>query len=340
VTIEVEGDEAEQNRAVTPRPAASHPPAFPDERLERRTLDPEQAMNLLSCALILTAAGLAPASASSFADAVIASVQGPGATHPNFTDPLAALGAPNYADPGGTGFGTGAYSLGVAGSLTLRISTHFCGDGTPAADLLIHEIGPSSGGSAEATSVAVSADGVTWSAVGTAPGGTGGLDLDASGFGPAALLRFVRLTDASANPGMPAGADIDAVSALHAVATWTDLGSGLAGLNGVPQLAGSGTLAAGSACSLTLTSARPSSPALLFIALSSSPVPFKGGVLLATPALTTIALGTNAGGALALPFTWPAGVPAGVALYFQYAVQDAAALHGVSLSNALRGLTP
>jgi hypothetical protein len=36
----------------------------------------------------------------------------------------------------------------------------------------------------------------------------------------------------------------------------------------------------------------------------------------------------------------PAGVPGGTSLVLQWAIQDAAAVQGVALSNALKGLTP
>lgn len=121
---------------------------------------------------------------------------------------------------------------------------------------------------------------------------------------------------------------------------WTDLGGGLAGVSGVPQLSGNGTLAAGSAGSLSLTSANPSATALLFVSLSSVPAPFKGGVLVAFPPILTMPLATDGVGALLLPFTWPSGVPSATSLYFQYAVQDAAAVKGVSLSKALGAVTP
>ena len=289
-------------------------------------------------AMLMVLAGRAPA--STFASAVVAVEPGLGPSHANFDDPLDVLGAPNYADPGGTGFGFGAYSLGAAGSITLSFASPFRGDGAATPDLVIHEIGASSGGTAEATLVAVSADGVAWTSVGSVPGGASGIDLDAFGLGPAAVLRFVRLTDGSGNQGQPAGCDIDAVVAANVVPTWTSVGPGLAGLNGIPQLAGTGTLAAGSSCSLVLSSARPVSPALLFVAFASVPLPFKGGVLVASPATLTLALATDGAGSIVLPFTWPAGVPTSTAIWFQYAVQDAAAIHGASLSNGLRGLTP
>jgi len=122
--------------------------------------------------------------------------------------------------------------------------------------------------------------------------------------------------------------------------TWADLGSGLPGVGGIPALAGTGTLAAGSPCSLALTNANPSAAALLFASLSSAPLPFKGGTLLAYPFVLTVGLGTSAGGAITLPFTWPSGVPTGTALYIQIAVQDAVAPFGVALSNGLKGVTP
>jgi hypothetical protein len=138
------------------------------------------------------------------------------------------------------------------------------------------------------------------------------------------------------NGAFPLALDFTLVSAP----TWANLGGGLAGVGGVPQLAGTGTLVGGSAGSLSLTSAKPSSPALLFLSLTSTPAPFKGGVLVPVPPLLTVNLATNASGGIALPFTWPSGVPAATSLYFQYAIQDAAAINGVALSNALKAVTP
>jgi len=121
---------------------------------------------------------------------------------------------------------------------------------------------------------------------------------------------------------------------------WTNLGSGLAGLAGVPQLVGSGTLIGGSLCSLSLTSARPSAVCVLFVSLASSPVAFKGGTLVAFPALLLVSLATFPNGTLPLPFLWPTGVPAGLDFHFQYAISDAAAIKGVALSNAVKVTTP
>jgi hypothetical protein len=157
--------------------------------------------------------------------------------------------------------------------------------------------------------------------------GTSGFDGDIS-FAPDGKTLFVA-----------SGTSIIAIRSVGASA-FSDLGSGLPGISGIPHLAGTGTLAPASACSLSLTSAAASKPALLFVALASVPAPFKGGVLVATPVTSLVPLTTGASGTLLLPFTWPSGVPSGTSIYFQDAIQDAAAIHGAALSNALKGLTP
>jgi hypothetical protein len=121
---------------------------------------------------------------------------------------------------------------------------------------------------------------------------------------------------------------------------WTDEGSALAGVAGDPRLAGSGTLAAGSDNAVDLSNAAPSATAGLFLALASTPVPFKGGTLVPVPFFEPVIVTTSGTGSLPLPFVMPVGVPAGTELWVQWAIQDAAAVKGVSLSNAVLGLTP
>jgi FG-GAP-like repeat len=121
---------------------------------------------------------------------------------------------------------------------------------------------------------------------------------------------------------------------------WTDLGRALAGVSGFPSLVGNGTLLTGSAGSLDLTNAAPSAPCMLFVALSSSPVPFKGGQLCAFPFVATLPLATNGSGALSLAWpSWPSGL-SGVSLFFQYAISDGAAVSNASLSNTVQGDVP
>ena len=130
------------------------------------------------------------------------------------------------------------------------------------------------------------------------------------------------------------------ITDIWAPSPWTDLGSGLAGTSGIPSLAGNGTLEAGTTGSLVLTAANPSAQSLLFVSLSSTPAAFKGGTLVPVPPLVSVPLVTLPEGTLSFPFTWPAGVPTGTALWFQYAISDQAAIQQVSLSNALEATTP
>ena len=129
--------------------------------------------------------------------------------------------------------------------------------------------------------------------------------------------------------------------ALGPAPTWTDAGSALAGMYGDPLLAGSGSLAAGSSNTLELSNAAPGALAVLFVSLSSNPVPFKGGTLLAFPAVIDgRLLVTGNEGGMALLFGMPPGLLPNTELWAQWAIQDAAAVQGVALSNALLGVTP
>jgi hypothetical protein len=156
----------------------------------------------------------------------------------------------------------------------------------------------------------------------------------------------VALSNDAAIVGAPAGDNAGGVNAGSAyayslsVGPWKDLGFGLAGVSGVPELTGTGTLIAGSTGALELTSAAPSAPALLFASLTSTPTPFKCGTLLPVPVAFKISSVTSPGGGIVLGWpSWPAGL-SGQMLTFQHAVLDAAAPCGVALSNALQGNVP
>jgi hypothetical protein len=127
---------------------------------------------------------------------------------------------------------------------------------------------------------------------------------------------------------------------LRVSSAWSSLGSALAGVSGAPLFAGSGPLAAGSSNSIDLSNAAHSASAALFFALSSGSIPFKGGTLKPWPFFAPTFVGTSAAGTIGIPFVMPAGVPGGTQLVMQWAVQDAAAVHGVALSNAVVGVTP
>ena len=119
---------------------------------------------------------------------------------------------------------------------------------------------------------------------------------------------------------------------------WGDLGSGLAGVAGVPSLTGTGPMSAGSSNQFVLTQAKPSSLAWLVLGAVQLNAPFKGGTMVPQPAQLVV-FTTDPGGNVVLPFTFPAGLPAGIALYFQFWIADPAGVAGFSASNGLRGVT-
>ncbi len=136
------------------------------------------------------------------------------------------------------------------------------------------------------------------------------------------------------------GAEVEAFFCLETSATFIGIGCALEGVSGDPDLSGEGPLTSGSSNSVSLANAAPSAVSLLFVSLVETPVPFKGGTLKTVPILTSVGLTTSATGTIDLPFAWPAGVPSDLDVYFQWAIQDAAAVKGVALSNALRATTP
>ena len=121
---------------------------------------------------------------------------------------------------------------------------------------------------------------------------------------------------------------------------WTDLGFGKHGTAGVPQLVGTGALTPGSPGDLRLFHARPLSLAVLFVSGVQTPSAFKGGTLVPLPLLVSLVVVTDVAGSMQIAWlAWPSAAP-GEDWYFQYAIKDAGAKHGVSLSNALKAVEP
>jgi hypothetical protein len=146
-----------------------------------------------------------------------------------YTDPMQALGPPDVntstaiqcitaPSPANCRF----VSMGDGGSLTLQFTDNFLnGDGTPASDLYVLEVGE-----AEGSTVEVSSNGIDWALVGTIlPDDTLGIgvftygfDIDAFGFGINDMVIFVRLTDSNfGDTSNPPGSDFDAVGAIQTV---------------------------------------------------------------------------------------------------------------------------
>ena len=118
---------------------------------------------------------------------------------------------------------------------------------------------------------------------------------------------------------------------------WSVLAGGKAGSLGLPLLLGSGDLDAGSSNQLSLLSGHPLSTATLVVGATLLDAPFKGGTMVPFPTLL-VPLPTDASGATTLPFVLPS-LPPGIALWFQFWIQDPLATHGLSASNGLKAVT-
>ncbi len=149
----------------------------------------------------------------------------------------------------------------------------------------------------------------------------------------AGLVITATATDAAGNtseisPPLPAGSS-----------PWTDAGYGLAGAAGIPALAGGGPLTPGSATSLLLSGAHPSSPGAFVVGTPAVYLPLLGGTLVPKPQMIQ-PLFTDAAGAASLSgVPWPSGA-SGVQIFAQAWVLDPGAPAGVAASNAVAGLAP
>ncbi len=120
---------------------------------------------------------------------------------------------------------------------------------------------------------------------------------------------------------------------------WQDLGGATAGALGDPTLDGTGLLVGGTSGHLDLSNVPPGAFCAQFQATSSTPVPFYGGILVAFPFFTLVPLTSSPSGEIPLPFVFPTGVPAGIEIWVQYGVVDPTAPFGISISNAMKGVT-
>jgi hypothetical protein len=121
---------------------------------------------------------------------------------------------------------------------------------------------------------------------------------------------------------------------------WAKLGGSSPGIAGDPVLHGTGSLLGGTVASVSLSQAAPGALALAWI--SFAPVPFAalGGTVHAFPFANQLLLGTDALGEFSGATSWPLGVPPGTEVWFQFIVQDASSVHGITLSNGLRATAP
>ena len=127
---------------------------------------------------------------------------------------------------------------------------------------------------------------------------------------------------------------------LPPIASFTNLGNGLAGLTGVPVFTGVGSLVGGTKAKLNLTNARPNSFSTLVIGFSQLGAPFKGGIMVPDPDFLLAGLATGPTGTVNLIGNWPVGIPSGISTWYQHWVIDAAGPKGFAASNGLRATSP
>lgn len=121
---------------------------------------------------------------------------------------------------------------------------------------------------------------------------------------------------------------------------FTDLRGGVAGGAGLPTLAGTGSLVAGTQVDLVLTGGLPFGTSTMVVGLSELGAPFKGGTLWPNPDFLVRGPPLDGAGSRTISFAWPAGVPSGFVTTLQEWMADGAAVLGWSASNGLRATTP
>lgn len=122
--------------------------------------------------------------------------------------------------------------------------------------------------------------------------------------------------------------------------TWTDTGNDLAGAYGAPGLQPRGTANPGTTVTLGASNALENTAAVLVIGITAVNAPFAGGVLGPSSDLNLYGLVTDPFGDLNVNVPWPAGLPIGLPIYFQYWFQDAAGPAGLSSTTTWQLILP
>lgn len=126
----------------------------------------------------------------------------------------------------------------------------------------------------------------------------------------------------------------------HCDSVWTDLGGGVGGPNGLPQLSGVGCLVPGETTSIVLAQGIVAGTSWMVIGASELGAPFKGGVLWPNPDVLLAGLPLDGAGALTIGFPWPAGLPSGVSITWQHWMPYGTVAVQWAASNGLRSTTP
>jgi len=163
---------------------------------------------------------------------------------------------------------------------------------------------------------------------GVIPGGVDGL-----------VAYHIEVMDDAGNTG--ASGVVSYVQTSSGAPLWEVLGQGTPGFDGRrPELELRGTQLAGALTEFLVQQARPSSLALAWLSFASTPLNAIGGVVYAAPFNAQVPFATDTGGTFYASLPWPAGMPVGIDHTWQVFVADAATVHGITMSNAVHGVTP
>jgi hypothetical protein len=182
--------------------------------------------------------------------------------------------------------------------------------------------------------------------VDTTAGGSGSpIVLESSGaaigihtHGGCTLLGGANQGTASTHPDLQA-ALANPQGVCRGTCGWTDLGGALAGSNGLPALAASGLPLPGSQLLLTVTGLPLLGATNMVVGFTVIHMPFKGGVLMPAPDFLVAGLPIVLG-VCAFDFGFPAGMPAGTVVVFQFWTPDPGAPMGLSASNGVELSVP
>ena len=123
--------------------------------------------------------------------------------------------------------------------------------------------------------------------------------------------------------------------------TWQNLGGATPGAAGFPALEGSGPLTGGSLATLSLTNTPPNAIMLAWLSFAPGPPQnFFGGTIHALPFNNQFFFFSDALGEWSATVPWPAGVPSGTEVWFQFLVEDVSVVYTLTLSNGVKATTP
>lgn len=133
---------------------------------------------------------------------------------------------------------------------------------------------------------------------------------------------------------------LDLGFSVTASVDWLDLGNGLAGAYGLPELTALGSLAPQVGGSLDVTEGRPSARGRLLLGGVAGNMPLKGGILVPFPIMSQVLFRLDSSGYSSIPFANSGLLPSGMKFYVQVWIQDNTGPNGWTATNALEALVP